>query len=108
MKTLSPRPRVKAAPASRKVSPLVEQFEARQLMTSNLCSPTAGLGFLAGSVTTDGASQTALPCVTVQLYKAGSTSPIASQTTDIHGQYLFTGLKPGDYVIKEVVPKGYT
>src|SRR4051794_12740860 len=87
--------------ARRALAPTVEVIEDRLLMTG-------GAGFLTGSVLLDGSSGTPVPGVTVQLFKAGSTaSPLATKTTDANGQYLFTGLAPGNYVLKEVPPSGY-
>jgi large repetitive protein len=51
-----------------------------------------------------------LPGVTVQLYASNGTTLLASQVTDANGNYLFTGLGAGTYVVKvgSGVPAGYT
>ena len=50
--------------------------------------------------------------VTVELYACAnglpSGSALASTTTDANGNYGFTGLKPGDYVVKFITPAGYS
>ena len=47
--------------------------------------------------------------VTIQLFKASNAANlVSSQTTGANGQYLFTGLQPGDYLLKEVAPAGYS
>jgi hypothetical protein len=77
-------------------------MEARELLTG-------GAGFLTGSVLLDGASGAPMSGVTVQLFSSSDLStPVATVSTDANGQYLFTGLAPGDYVLKDVVPTGYT
>ena len=45
--------------------------------------------------------------VTVRLYKSGSTTIVKEMTTDAKGTYLFSGLKPGDYIVEIVPPAGY-
>jgi len=59
-----------------------------------------------GGVAADGARQAGepgLPGVLVELYPAGAAPlvdpPIASVVTDAGGNYLFTGLAPGNYVL---------
>jgi hypothetical protein len=87
--------------ARRALAPTIEVIEGRLLMTG-------GAGFLTGSVLLDGTSGTPVPGVTVELFKASNTSsPLATRTTDANGQYLFTGLAPGDYLLKDVAPSGY-
>ncbi|NLH74729.1 MAG: DUF11 domain-containing protein [Verrucomicrobia bacterium] len=54
--------------------------------------------------------------VTVNLYSAGSDGIfgtaddqlVASTTTDLSGQYIFTGLAVGGYVVEVAAPAGYT
>lgn len=91
----------------RRLAPLVETCESRQLLT-------VGTGFLAGTVFVDSnnnhvldPSEAYLSGATVQLYNAGGSVPIASQTTGANGQYQFTGLTPGDYLLEEIAPAGY-
>ncbi len=86
----------------RKLAPLVEAVEDRKLMTAGC----AAAGFLTGSVLLDG-NGAGVSCVKIDLYKPGCNSPVASQSTDCNGQYLFTGLNPGDYLLKETLPRGY-
>jgi hypothetical protein len=50
---------------------------------------------------------TPLSGVTIELFKSGGTSPIATQVTDANGNYDFTGLAAGSYVVEEVVPTGW-
>jgi protocatechuate 3,4-dioxygenase beta subunit/cellulose synthase/poly-beta-1,6-N-acetylglucosamine synthase-like glycosyltransferase len=44
--------------------------------------------------------------VTVQLFSAGGTS-LATTTTDSNGNYLFSSLMPGGYVVQFSAPSGY-
>ncbi|TXH83196.1 SdrD B-like domain-containing protein, partial [Thauera aminoaromatica] len=50
--------------------------------------------------------------VAVELYACidgqPSGSALAATTTDANGNYGFTGLKPGDYVVKFITPAGYS
>ncbi len=87
----------------RKLSPMIEVVEDRKLMTVGVAS-----GFLAGSVLLDGGSGAGVSFVKIDLYQPGRNTPIATQTTDANGQYLFTGLGTGDYLLKETVPSGYS
>ena len=45
--------------------------------------------------------------VTVELYDSTGTVLIASVKTDADGYYAFSGLIPGDYIVKFDVPSGY-
>ena len=45
--------------------------------------------------------------VTVNLYLPGSTTPLATTTTDPSGNYLFSNLEPRDYQVQFVPPTGY-
>ena len=87
----------------RKLAPMIEAVENRTLMTGGIAS-----GFLSGSVLLDGGNGVGVSSVKIDLYKAGSDTPVASQTTDSNGQYLFTGLNTGDYLLKETAPSGFT
>ncbi|HTQ39236.1 MAG TPA: SdrD B-like domain-containing protein [Pirellulales bacterium] len=51
---------------------------------------------------------TVLGGVTINLYKNGGSSPVASTVTASNGTYSFTNLGPGTYSVQEVVPAGYT
>ncbi|MBV2262560.1 MAG: carboxypeptidase regulatory-like domain-containing protein, partial [Thauera sp.] len=50
--------------------------------------------------------------VAVELYACVDGQPgggaLAATTTDADGHYAFTGLKPGDYVVKFITPDGYS
>ena len=86
----------------RNLLPIMEAVEDRKLMAAG-CAAT---GFLTGSVLLDG-NGAGVSCVKIDLYKSGCNSPIASQTTDCNGQYIFSGLNPGDYLLQETLPCGY-
>lgn len=45
--------------------------------------------------------------VTIELYAAGSDTPITTTTTDSQGRYKFDGLRPGTYEVRELQPAGY-
>ncbi|MFO0953831.1 MAG: SdrD B-like domain-containing protein [Isosphaeraceae bacterium] len=100
---------------TRKLAPVVETFESRQLLSTCPASPVTGLGTIAGTAFVDlnkdghlNGSDTYLKGVTVQLYKAdGSNCPIATTQTNSLGAYSFTGVKPGDYLVKEIAPCGF-
>ncbi|MGE5352872.1 MAG: SdrD B-like domain-containing protein [Acidobacteriota bacterium] len=49
-----------------------------------------------------------IPGVTVELYKCSDNSFVATTTTDANGAYHFTGLTPGGYYVKFILPTGYT
>jgi hypothetical protein len=83
-------------------------MERRALLAS-------GIGVIAGTafVDTSGSGQldltnSYLPGATVRLFQAGSSMPIGSETTDTEGQYVFGGLTPGQYVVTETPPSGYS
>ncbi len=49
--------------------------------------------------------------VAVELYTCVNNQPgvlVASTSTDTSGNYGFTGLKPGDYLVKFITPAGYS
>src|SRR5574343_1974345 len=52
--------------------------------------------------------------VTVNLYQCDDTQPgskgafVTSDVTDATGNYLFTGLVPGEYVVEFILPNGYS
>jgi protocatechuate 3,4-dioxygenase beta subunit len=45
--------------------------------------------------------------VTVELYECDGTTPIATDTTNASGYYLFPGLEPGCYEVEFTAPAGY-
>jgi uncharacterized repeat protein (TIGR01451 family) len=53
------------------------------------------------------AGEAGLAGVTVNLYDSAD-NPIAGTTTDASGNYVFTGLTPGDYYVEFVEPAGYS
>ena len=90
--------------AGRRLAPLVEAVERRQLLAGNV-------GYLAGTVylNSDGGSTIShsdayLPGATLNLSIAGQSGIIASTTTDAKGAYLFQGLAPGNYILTEIPP----
>jgi len=54
------------------------------------------------------AGEPGLEGVTVNLFEAGGTAPIATTTTDAAGDYQFTDLAPGDYVVEVVTTREFT
>ena len=88
---------VRRKQAARKVSPLIEAFEDRTLLSSS--------GFLQGTVYLD-TTNTPQAGATVQLFQNNILAAPA-QTTGSDGSYLFTGLTPGDYQVVETPPTGY-
>lgn len=45
--------------------------------------------------------------VKVRIYKDGSSTPLAEDTTDANGGWLFDNLVPGTYVVEIVLPAGF-
>ncbi len=89
---------------TRKLAPVVEVVESRLLLAT-------GYGVIAGTAFMDvndnqvlGDTDPYLPGATIELFQAGSTTPIATQTTDANGGYSFSGLAPGTYIVGEVAP----
>lgn len=94
--------------AGRKLAPMIEIMESRQLLTS-------GSGIIAGTafydLNNDGklsVNDTYKAGATILLFQNGSTTPLASTVTDSKGGYQFTGLAPGDYVVVEPSSSTYT
>jgi hypothetical protein len=94
--------------ASRKLAPVVEVFERREMLD-------AGFGTIAGTAFIDsngdgalGVNDPYLAGATVELFRVGSTTPIATQVTNAQGGYSFVGLSAGQYVVAEIPPAGYT
>jgi hypothetical protein len=99
----SPSPPAPRGYSTRKISPLVEMFEPRVLLS----------GVIAGTVFLDAAndhvldaSDAYIPGATVQLFQVGGATPIAFQTTDAQGGYAFSNLPAGHYLVKETPPQG--
>ena len=40
--------------------------------------------------------------------KVDNNTPISTTTTDMDGNYYFTNLNPGNYIVGAVIPSGYT
>lgn len=81
------------------------------LLTSACCNPTASIcGTKLQDVDCDGrvnlATDPGLPGWTIQLYDALGNY-IGSAVTDAQGNYCFTGLAPGVYVVSEVPQTGW-
>jgi hypothetical protein len=55
-----------------------------------------------------GSDDIVLGGVTINLYKNGGTTPVATTVTGTDGSYSFTNLAPGTYTVKEAVPAGWT
>jgi hypothetical protein len=59
------------------------------------------------------ASENGIRGVTVNLYKDNNNdnvadgASIATSTTDVNGNYTFSNLAPGNYIVGAVIPKGY-
>ncbi len=75
------------------------------------CPVTASIGdFVWNDLNRNGIQEdgeTGIAGVTVELYACDGTTPIASTTTDANGFYQFTGLMPGEYQVKFVLPSEY-
>ncbi len=93
----------------RKLAPMIEQVEDRVLMSGSTCGcgTAAASGFLAGSVLQDGTS--GVSGVTIELFKSGSNTPLATQSTDGNGEYLFhPTFSPATTSSGELTSNGYT
>jgi uncharacterized repeat protein (TIGR01451 family) len=53
------------------------------------------------------AGEGALKNLKVRIYKDGAATPVAEDTTDENGAWLFKNLDPGSYVVELVLPAGY-
>ncbi len=81
----------------------VELLEDRTVPSSGFLAGTVYEGTGALGLTS---SSTRLPGAIVSLYSATDTF-ITSTTTDANGNYLFTGLAPGEYNLVETPPSGF-
>ena len=109
MRCLSPRrsDSVRTRRAVRRANPSLEGFEAR-LLLSTVPAPTAVIsGTTYRDTDGDDSKNSVESGVTVDLFKAGATTPTATAVTNSSGNYSFTKLATGNYVVKEVPPKGW-
>ena len=67
-------------------------------------------GYKYNDITGNGVTgdDTGLGGVTINLYKNGGSTPVASTVTAANGSFSFTNLGPGTYTVQEVVPAGWT
>ncbi len=91
--------------AAKKRAPMIEIVERRELMT--------GIGFIGGTAFfnapgSGSASPSYLPGATIQLFKVGTSAPVATMVTDAKGAYSFNALDPGAYHVVETPPAGYS
>ena len=111
MWTLPPRRRnpARRPQAVRRVLPSLEGCESRLLLSAAPASTAIISGTTYKDNSGDGlsSSESTKSGVTVQLFKAGGSTPIASAVSDSSGNYSFTKLATGDYVVKEVTPAGW-
>ncbi len=93
----------------RGICPTVGSFERRVLLSGT----TATTGVISGAayrdLTGNGASSPLSPQTgaTVELFKTGGSSPIATTVSGTNGAYSFTKLATGNYTVKEVEPAGW-
>jgi uncharacterized surface anchored protein len=89
---------------ARRVTPVIEGVEPRLLLT--------GVANISGTtykdLTGNGSSsdEKALAGVTVQLFKSGGTTPVASTVSSSDGDYAFDKIAVGSYFVQELVPTG--
>ncbi len=93
----------------RRVRPAVEGYEPRLLLSGASAATAVISGTTYRDITGNGPSGDLTPesGVTIQLFKAGGSSPIASTVSGSNGGYSFTKLGTSDYTVEEVVPKGW-
>lgn len=99
--------RVARGYSARKLSPVIETFEPR-------CLLDGGFGVIAGTAFLDsandhqlGVNSAYLAGATVQLFAVGNPVAVQTAVTNANGQYVFTNLASGDYLVKELPPAGY-
>jgi uncharacterized surface anchored protein len=83
------------------------------IINSNIETGLASLGDLVwNDINNNGiqdAGETGVAGITVTLYEANGTTVISTTTTDALGNYIFTGLNPGEYVVGfSNIPAGFT
>ena len=95
--------------STRRVQPRVEGYEPRLLLSGTTAATAVISGTAYRDIYGDGPTGALTPesGVTVQLFKAGSATPIATTVSASNGTYSFTKLATGNYTVKEVVPKGW-
>ncbi len=95
--------------AARRVRPVVEGFEPRLLLSGATAATAVISGTTYKDITGNGFSSDDSPHggVTVELFKVGGSSPIASTVSASDGNYSFTKLAPGNYSVREVQPAGW-
>src|SRR5690606_865455 len=57
---------------------------------------------------TDGVNGTTMSGIDVTLYAADGTTVMATTTTNGSGDYIFTNVIPGDYIVGVTAPAGYS
>ncbi len=95
--------------AVRSSRPMVEGFEPRLLLSGTAAVTGVISGTTYRDLTGNGASGALSPQAgaTVELFKTGGSSPIATTVSGSNGAYSFTKLATGDYKVKEVEPSGW-
>ena len=93
----------------RGIRPMVDGFEPRLLLSGTTVATDVISGTTYRDLTGNGASGALSPQAgaTVELFRAGGSSPIATAVSGSNGAYSFTKLATGDYTVKEVEPAGW-
>ncbi|MGE5438484.1 MAG: SdrD B-like domain-containing protein [Bacteroidota bacterium] len=79
-------------------------------MYGNDCLPARIGDFVWNDLNVNGiqnSNEPGLPDVTVNLFKCGQTTMLASAKTDANGFYQFAGLLPGNYYLQFMLPNEY-
>jgi SdrD B-like domain len=90
--------------SNRKLRLVVEHCESRQLMSGSTITGTTVQDLSGAGTFTDDAR---LPAVTIDLYRAGSSTVLEHTSTDSNGNFSFTNLTPGNYSVQQVVPSSF-
>ncbi len=96
--------RVRPNRTPRELRPSLESFERRQLLSGATITGTTYQD-LAGNGAFSDTSR--LAGVTVDLYQNGSSTVLEKITTDKNGNYSFTNLAPGNYLVQQVDPSNF-